>query len=114
MLRRGRLPENLEIHKPKQSAKVKTANLCCKLSNKTSVVPVLMLFLKRFLQGKQPVNQFEKHIQDCLQGLSSDKLESLTEGLKTYEKVPSVPRDCIFETRFDDCENPEVLDPILL
>lgn len=111
ILRRGRLPENFEIHKPKQSTKVKTANLCCKLSNKTSVVPVLMLFLKRFKQDKQPVNQFEKHIQEYLRGLPSEKLELLTHGLKAYEQLPSAVRNCAFESRFDDCENAEVLDP---
>jgi hypothetical protein len=111
ILRRGTGFEGIEIHKPKQSGKVKTANLCCRLSNKTSVVPVLMLFLSRFLQDKQPVSKFEKQIQDYLRGLPSNKLESLVDGLKAYEKVPDSLRDCIFETRFDNCDNPEVLDP---
>ncbi|VFJ15182.1 hypothetical protein [Candidatus Nitrosocosmicus franklandus] len=111
ILRNGRLPEKFEIHKPKQSIKVKTANLCCKFSHKTSVVPVLMLFLKRFLQGKRPVSDFEEKIQDYLGSLPDERIEALTVGLKAYEQVPIGVRKCAFEDRFDDCENPEVLDP---
>lgn len=105
ILRRGGGFRDVKIHKPKQSAKVKRANLCCKSSYETSVVPLLMLFLRRFLGNRQPENDFEKKMQNYFRGLPSNKIEALTQGLKAYDEVPWELRQCIFETRFEDCDS---------
>jgi len=111
ILKKTRGFEDIEIHKPKQSTKVKTANLCCNLPIKSAVLPVMMLFLRRFLQGKQPVNQFEKQLQKYFSSLPSDQVETLVTGLKSYEKIPDSVRECAFESRFDGCDSEDVLDP---
>lgn len=103
--RRGRL------HKPKQSVKTKTFNLCADSSVKNAVVPILMVFLRRYLDGAQPVNSYEAQIQDHLRNLPSATIELLQGGLSAYEAVPKAVKECTFETRFDGCDSAEVLNP---
>jgi hypothetical protein len=97
--------------KPKQPVKTKTYNLCADGIGKTAVVPVLMLFLRRFKDGVAPVNAYEKRIQDYLNGVSAAAMDALSAGLAAYEAVPTPLKECIFETRFDGCDSPDVLDP---
>jgi hypothetical protein len=68
ILRRMPGGSDIRLRKPKQSPKVKVANLCCKLPIKDSVIPMLLLFLRRWLDGTPPINNFEKGIQAFLPG----------------------------------------------
>ncbi len=102
---------NIRVKKPKQSPKVKSANLCCKLPIKDAVIPMLLLFLRRFLNQTPPANDFEKGIQAFLASLPAEKLDALKIGLDAYDKLPPSIRECAFETRFDTCDNESLLDP---
>ncbi len=105
---------DIRLRKPKQSPKVKVANLCCKLPIKDAVIPMLLLFLRRWLNGTPPINDFEKGIQDFLVGLPPKKIDGLKIGLDAYDKMPPSIRECVFETRFDGCDNEDMLDPQFL
>jgi hypothetical protein len=105
---------DIQVKKPKQSPKVKSANLCCKLPIKDAIVPILLLFLRRFLNQTPPANDFEKAIQVFLAGLPPEKIEALKIGLDAYDKLAPSIRDCAFETRFDTCGNDSLLDPKFL
>lgn len=105
---------DIQVKKPKQSPKVKSANLCCKLPIKDAVVPILLLFLRRFLNGTPSANDFEKAIQAFLAGLPPEKLDALKIGLDAYDKLPPSIHECAFETRFDTCDNESLLDPQFL
>lgn len=102
---------DIKIKKPKQSTKVKIANLCCKLPIKDAIIPMLLLFLRRFLNRMPPANDFEKGIQTFLASLPATKLDTLKIGLDAYDKLPPSIRECVFETRFDTCDNESLLDP---
>ncbi|HEX4961635.1 MAG TPA: hypothetical protein VF173_12400 [Thermoanaerobaculia bacterium] len=102
---------DISVKKPKQSPKVKIANLCCKLPIKDAIVPILLLFLRRFLNPVPPANDFEKGIQAFLASLPAEKLDALKIGLDAYDKLPPSIRECAFETRFDTCDNESLLDP---
>lgn len=114
ILRRMPGGQDIKLKKPKQSVKVKVANLCCKLPVKDSVIPMLLLFLRRWLNGTPPVNSFEKRVQTYLSGLPAKKVNALKLGLDAYEKIPPPIRECAFETRFDGKVSDEMLDPQFL
>ncbi|HKO95702.1 MAG TPA: hypothetical protein VJU86_01830 [Pyrinomonadaceae bacterium] len=99
------------MKKPKQSPSVKIANLCCKLPVKDAVIPMLLLFLRRFLNQTVPANGFEKGIQAFLKSLPATKITTLKIGLDAYDRLPPSIRECAFETRFDTCDNESLLDP---
>jgi hypothetical protein len=105
---------DIRLRKPKQPVKVKVANLCCKLPIKDSVIPMLLLFLRRWLDKTPPKNDFEKGIQAFLAGLPAKQIDGLKIGLDAYEKMPASVRECVFETRFDGCDDDDLLDPKFL
>lgn len=103
--------QDADVHKPKQSVKVKTANLCGMWYTKDNIVPVLMLLLRRFLSKATPANLFESTVQQFLADLPEKKLHALRIGLDAYHRLPAGKRECIFETRFDDADDEALLDP---
>jgi hypothetical protein len=103
--------KDVKLHKPKQTTSVKTANICGALPVKDAFVPMLLLFLHRFLLKKTPANSFETEIQTFLASLPKEKLDALKIGLDTYDDLPEEKRNCIFETRFDDADVETLLDP---
>lgn len=111
ILRRMPSGSDICVKKPKQSPKVKIANLCCKLPIKDAIIPMLLLFLRRFLDQTAPANDFEKAIQEFLTSLPAKKLDALKIGLDAYDQLPPSIRECAFETRFDTCDNETLLDP---
>ena len=89
----------------------KADNLCGALPTKDSIIPVTMLFLRRFLDGIAAANPFETAMQNYLINLPAAKLEALKSGLAVYDKVPAIKRDCIFETQFDAGNDANLLEP---
>lgn len=89
ILRRMPGGSDIRVRKPKQSPKVKIANLCCKLPIKDAVIPMLLLFLRRWLDGTSPKNDFEKGIQAFLAGLPPKKIDDLKIGLDAYSSADS-------------------------
>lgn len=101
-------PEEIaELAKPP----AKINNLCGALPTKDSVIPVTMLFLRRFLDGTAAANPFETAMQSYLMNLPEAKLEVLKAGLAVYDNAPTIKRDCIFDTRFDAKDDENLLEP---
>lgn len=69
ILRRMPGGSDIRLRKPKQSPKVKVANLCCKLLIKDAVIPMLLLFLRRWLDGtpRSTISrkEFKHFLPDC-------------------------------------------------
>jgi len=100
-----------EFRKPKQTAKVKLANLCCALPVAERIGPILMLILRRYRDGVTPGNTFEAKLQGVLGGMSGKHRAALETALNAYDGFKKGARECAFETRFDDWPNDEPLDP---
>lgn len=114
ILQQMRGGRDIRVKKPKQSVKVKTANMCCKLPVKDAIVPLLLLFLRRFLNHMPPANDFENGIQKFLADLPAAQFDALKLALDAYDKLPPSVRECAFETRFDECRDDSLLDPTFI
>ena len=112
----GKVPTDVHtpVGKPKKSPKDKSARLCSKLPVKDAAIPMLLLFLHRFLKQTPPANDFEKGVQRFLADLPTDKLNILKIGLDAYDKLPPSIRECAFDTRFENRDDKSLLDPKLI
>jgi hypothetical protein len=101
----------ISVRKPKASAKVKVAGLCGTLPIKERIAPILLLILRRYIDGVPAGEPLEHSLHAFLDGLPADQLEALQAALKGYTDLPAARRDCVFETRFDDWPDRHPLDP---
>lgn len=91
------------IHKPKKTPRQRLTCLCNWLPTQDAITPILFHTLERFLVGKNPESDFEKHIFTFLKKLGQEHADKLEHLKSAHEKFKSLNRqelECVFEKSF--------------